>query len=116
MVKINNPNYAAIGEKVRKKRESLRWTQETLAEKTGYSAVHISNIETAHTKVSLSALIIIANALGTTLDELVCDDLDNVSDFRNVQYAKVLLDCTPTETKIITDAASTLKRILRKYT
>ena len=120
MVKISNPNnwkpnYIAIGEKVRKKRESLNWTQEALAEKTDFSAVHISNIETAHTKVSLPALIIIANALGTSLDELVCDDLDNVSDLRNIQHTKILSDCTPTETKIINDAVSSLKKILRKH-
>ena len=119
MVKISNPNnwkpnYIAIGEKVRESREKLKWTQETLAEKTGLSAVHISNIETAHTKVSLPALIIIANALGTSLDLLACEDLDNVYDIRAKQHNDMLSDCTPKEARIINDTLSTLKSSLKK--
>ena len=119
VVKINypnnwQPNYIAIGEKVRKTREDLNWTQEALAEKTGLSAVHISNIETAHTKVSLPALIIIANALGTSLDVLACDDLDNVYEIRAQQHHDIISDCTPKEARIINDTISTLKRSLKK--
>lgn len=119
MVKINNPNnwkpnYIAIGERVRKTREDLKWTQENLAEKTGFSAVHISNIENAHTKVSLPALIIIANALGTSLDVLACDDLDNVYEIRAQKHHDILSDCTPKEARIINDTLSTLKSSLRK--
>ena len=118
MVKINGnknntPDYKAIGEKVRAAREKLELTQENLAEKTGFSSVHISNIENAHTKVSLSALIIIANALGTSLDELVCKDLDNVHDLRTIQYNEMLSDCTPKEARIKNDTLTTLKYSLK---
>ena len=34
---------------------------------------HISNVENAHTKVSLIALLAIANALDTTIDYLLAD-------------------------------------------
>lgn len=46
-----------------------------LASTVGISNPHMSNIERGKTKVSLATLIDIANALDTTLDALICDNL-----------------------------------------
>jgi transcriptional regulator with XRE-family HTH domain len=46
-----------------------------LASTVGISNPHMSNIERGKTKVSLATLIDIANALDTTFDALICDNL-----------------------------------------
>ena len=46
-------------------------TQDNLAEMVGCNTSHISNIENNHTKASLNVLITIANALNTTVDNLL---------------------------------------------
>lgn len=40
---------------------------------------HISNVENAHTKVSLNVLLAIANALNTSIDYLLSDQYENSS-------------------------------------
>lgn len=64
-----------IGRSIKKKREDKGLTQEKLAELTGMSVAHISNIENAHTKLSLTTLILIANELDSSLDELTKNSL-----------------------------------------
>ena len=88
-------------------------TQDDLAEKTGLSNPHISNIESGSTSLSLKTLILIASALHTTPDALLCD---------TIQYAKtafqnhVLIeteDCSELEIRIITDIVKSAKDSLR---
>ena len=50
-------------------------TQETLSEIVGISPTHMSNIETGTTKVSLTTIVTIANALQVTVDDLLCDNV-----------------------------------------
>ncbi|MCR4614905.1 MAG: helix-turn-helix domain-containing protein [Clostridiales bacterium] len=75
-------DYEALGRKIKNARESLKITQEHLAEVVGLSSTHISNIETAHTRVSLPALVMIANELKVSMDELLTDSLT----YSNKQY------------------------------
>jgi transcriptional regulator with XRE-family HTH domain len=50
-------------------------SQEKLAEMVGLTSQHISHTEVASTKVSLPALVKIANALHTSVDKLLSDNL-----------------------------------------
>ena len=61
-------NYEALGRKIKEVRRKQNMTQEYLAEKVDLSVSHISNIETAKTKVSLPTLVEISNALGVSVD------------------------------------------------
>ena len=56
-------NYKDIGVLVKQERINKNITQEKLAELSGVSVTHMSNIENANTKLSLPVLINIANAL-----------------------------------------------------
>lgn len=56
-------NYKDIGVRVKQERINKNITQEKLAELSGVSVTHMSNIENANTKLSLPVLINIANAL-----------------------------------------------------
>ena len=64
-------SYFNLGLKIKEVRLSKGYTQDYLAEKVGCNTSHISNIENNHTKVSLNVLVIIANALETSLDYLL---------------------------------------------
>ena len=66
-------NYEALGRKIKEVRRKQNMTQEYLAEKVDLSVSHISNIETAKTKVSLPTLVEISNALGVSVDYLLMD-------------------------------------------
>ena len=60
-----------MGYKIREKRESMKMTQEELAEKSGVGRVTISLLESGATKnASSKTLLKIARALNTTVDAL----------------------------------------------
>lgn len=64
-----------MGYKIREKRESLKMTQEELAKKSGVGRVTIALLETGATKnASSKTLLLIAQALGTTIDDLFFDE------------------------------------------
>ncbi len=106
-------DYKAIGTRVRRKRLDKNLSQFELANEIGVSNPHISNIERGKTKVSLPTLIDIANALETSLDELVCD---NVNESRNVfirEIADEIERCNAEEVKIVTDVVKALTESLK---
>lgn len=103
-------DYVSLGREIKKSREKKQITQERLAEKVGLSSTHISNIETAHTKVSLSALVLIANELEESVDDLLSNSLHLSTD-----SASMTNSFTPEEIKIMNEVMSTLKTAFRRY-
>lgn len=62
-----------MGYKIREWREAIHMTQEQLAEKSGVSRVTISALEQGTERNTTSkTLLMIANALGVTVDKLFC--------------------------------------------
>ena len=95
-------NYAELGQRIRKYRQSAHMTQEQLGEKIDMATSNISHIERATTQVSLPSLVKIANALNVSLDQLVCDSLSAMSSaYLDRDIAELLESCTPKEKKII---------------
>lgn len=68
-------NYKLVGQRIRAMRKKRRMTQEQLAELAEISPQHCSGIETGAAKVSLPALIKIANVLEASMDELLMDSV-----------------------------------------
>ena len=62
--------YKELGKNIKKGRKALGLTQEELAEKINMSLNFVGKIEVAFSKPSLDTLIIIANALETTVSKL----------------------------------------------
>lgn len=63
LMKKMEPDYKAIGERVKTLRQRKGLSQEALAEACGLSKTHMSHIETGNTKGSLPTFILIANAI-----------------------------------------------------
>ena len=64
-------NYKDIGRRISKERHNKNLRQEELAEMSNLSTVHLAHIEGGTTKLGLSALINIDNALGVSADSLL---------------------------------------------
>ena len=69
-------NYQLMGKNVRMYRIQTGMNQEELAEKVGCSRSHIGQIENNRGIPSLEMIVNIANALHTTVDQLVLESLE----------------------------------------
>lgn len=86
-------DYIALGNRIRKLRKEKSITQEQLATRIEKTVQHISNVERAHTKVSLSTLTDIANTLDVSLNDLMCDSLRNSGNAYSLEYSLMIKDC-----------------------
>ena len=107
-------DYRAIGKRIKIERIKTDLTQKKLAEMSGVSPTHMSNVETGTTRVSLTTMVAIANALGVTLDDLMCDSVTHARVQFEQDIADVLADCDTYEIRMIADMAQALKYTLRK--
>lgn len=114
-------DYKAIGKRIKIARIRTDITQEKLAEIVNLSSSHMSNIETGTTKVSLTTIVVIANALSVTVDDLLCDNIVRAKPQFENDIKLLLDDCDDYEIRIVKDLlaaiVSTLKRdlSLKKY-
>jgi len=107
-------DYKAIGRRIKFARIRKDVTQEVIAEKVQMSLQHVSNIETGNTKLSLPAVIAMANAVGASVDEFL---RDNVLHSKHVfiKEAKDLFeDCDDYEVRVLVDVLKATKDALRK--
>lgn len=107
-------DYQAIGVRIRRLRKEQGLTQQLLAERSGQEPSNISHIERGATKLSLPAIVRIANALGVTVDGLLCDSLDCAGASYEQEASRLLADCSPRERRILTETMRALKESLRR--
>ena len=62
---------ACVGDMILAARKAKKWTQETLASHVGLSRAQIANVEGGRSDVPMKTLARFAEALGTTMRELV---------------------------------------------
>ena len=70
-------DFSVIGQRIKEVRSERNLTQEYIANVTGVNVSHISNIETCKTRVSLTLLVGICNALDCTLDYILQNEYHN---------------------------------------
>lgn len=113
--KFMHINYTDIGKQIRYERNKQHITQEKLAELCNISIPHMSNIENANTKVSLPVLVDIANALNCTVDQLLCNSLQNNSEVSTSIIGDILSGCSNSQKAIIMDTIVSLKDSFAKH-
>ena len=96
-------DYDAIGLRIRLKRVKLGLNQGRLAEKAKLSLSHVCNIETGNTKLSLPTIIKLANALDTSVDALLCDNLKQAAPIFQAEAQEIFSGCSRLETRIMLD-------------
>ena len=78
------------------------------------SQTHMSNIETGTNRVSLTAIVSLANALSVTVDDLLCDSVVKSKVQFEKDIAGILADCDEYEIRMVKDMAQALKETLRR--
>lgn len=107
-------NYALIGLRIKKIRKSQNMTHERLSELSDISPQHLSQIESAKTKLSLPVLVNICNSLNVTADKLLCDVLTaDTSAELSADIEETFKDCTADEIALMLSVAENLKHTLK---
>lgn len=65
-----------LGERIKERRKSLGWTQQTLCDKTGLSKGFLSDVENGKTSVCVDNLVEIAKALSVSVGHLVGEPMN----------------------------------------
>lgn len=108
------PNYISIGQKIKAIRKRKGFSQLTLSELINRSPTYISYIEGGIKSMSLDTFILLVNALNTTADELLMDNLENTIKVSNHEFAVFLSDCNEYEKKILFDVITATKKSIRE--
>lgn len=111
-------DYTAMGKRIKRFRKEKKLSQEKLAEMIDVSTPHMSNIENGKTKFSLQVLIDLANALGTTPDVLLLDQVESKDKTRSMVIEEIdreLADCSMVQMTLIEESVRSTKRILKQY-
>lgn len=107
-------DYYAIGQRIRKIRKARGLSQEKLAERVGISVTHMSHIETANTKMSLSTFAELATVLEVRTDELLYDDRPEDRSASIIYITELLDNCSTQQVRIIEDIIKAVKESLNK--
>ena len=107
-------DYKTVGLRIRAVRQKKKLTQEKLAEAAGVGVTHISHIETGNSIPSLQVTVDIVNALGCSMDELLCMDVEQARPVRDNWLGELVSDCSEEEVKLITDMVLALKASVRR--
>ena len=107
-------NYQAVGMRIRRFRKEQGLTQQMLAELSSQEPSNISHIERGATKLGLPTIVNIANALGVTVDDLLCDSLEESRAVFEREAAELLSDCSHWELRVIIATMRSLKEHLRR--
>lgn len=86
-------NFSQIGKRLKEIRISKGLTQEYVANMADVNTSHISNIENNRTKISLTTLVQICNALGVTIDYVLRDEYSDTSSVLEQSILKELQNC-----------------------
>lgn len=108
-------DYYKIGQRIRKYRKALGFSQEELAEKVGISTTHMSHIETGNTKLSLSVLVSLSEILQVHADDLLFDTTDAKRSTTTNEILKILEDCNIQQLSILLDILQAAKISLNKH-
>jgi transcriptional regulator with XRE-family HTH domain len=105
-------DYVSIGKRIKHYRTDKKMSQEELASKIGAVPKHISNIEIGAKSPGLEMVILIANALDVSADDLLTDNLKHSSSPVDTEIHDLLLDCNNDEKAILTKTVRFLKATL----
>lgn len=92
-----------IGKRIKARREQLGYTQESLAEKLGFTTNYISTLERGTSFPRCERLILLLNGLETSADAIFCDVLTSTADYKTSELSSRLEALPVTEQKRILD-------------
>ncbi|HBG5740456.1 helix-turn-helix domain-containing protein [Clostridioides difficile] len=106
-------DFRAIGQRIKIARIKKRLTQDTVSEMVNITPSHMSNVETGKSTVSLPTLVSIANVLGVSVDELLCDTILDSKVVFEKELSDILKDCNDYEVRVLVDILKASKDSIR---
>lgn len=94
-------DYTSIGLRIRKLRKQKFLTQEKLAEKAEIAPDYLCRIELGKKHPSLKAILLIANALDTTVDSLLIDAQKQDDFFVRSEELSLFTGCTENQKRLL---------------
>lgn len=107
--------YESIGKRIKSFRTERDLSQEELGVLISANSHHVSNIENGRRAPSLESLVLIANALQVSADDLLVDSLTNSKSTAGSEIHKLLLDCNEDEKKMLTKILQFMKTLLIEF-
>lgn len=108
-------DYIAIGMRIRKLRKQKFWTQEKLAEKAEIAPDYLCRIELGKKHPSLRTMLLIANALDTTVNDLLIDvQKKNIPAVENEEQF-LFAECTETQKRFLMAICRIVKDEITRY-
>ena len=108
-------DYEIIGKRIKRYRMDRKLSQDKLGDIVHITGRHISSIETGAKGPSLEMLIMIANALDVSADDLLTDNLKHSSSPVNTELHDLLLDCNNDEKDILIKLVKYAKVLLVEH-
>jgi len=103
-------DYELLGKRIAYYRNKAALSQDALADIVHVNKYHINRIEKGHANPSPDLLVDIANAMNVTLDDLLTDSLQHLSEFSRLH--QLLDNCSPDKGSVIIRNAENLSQIL----
>lgn len=101
-------DYKALGKRIKIARINADMTQDRLSTMLEMSLSHMSNIETGSTRISLTALVSIANALGVTVDDLLYDSIVRARPQLERDIQQIVDSCDDYELRVVKDVTQSV--------
>lgn len=82
-----------LGKRIKAARKRKGMSQMKLSEVLDCTPNHLSYIENGNRNLSLAKFVQLANALGTSADELLMDSLDHAAEAMDHEFSSIMADC-----------------------
>ena len=104
-----------IGKRIKQFRLKKELSQEELGERIGVSRKHLSKIEVGERAPTLDLVILIANALDVSADDLLVDNLKHTSSAVGKELHAILQDCHPAKKEMLIRILKFMKELFTEY-
>lgn len=103
-------DYVDLGKRVRARRTELNWTQERLAQEIGVSTSFVGHIERGSRKASLETLVMLANVMEISTDDLLQGSLS-----ASEELVKPVKKLTQNQWYVMRQVISTLEQHMDRW-
>lgn len=103
-------DYVDLGKRVRARRTELNWTQEHLAQEIGVSTSFVGHIERGSRKASLETLVMLANVMEISTDDLLQGSLS-----ASEELVKPVKKLTQNQWYVMRQVISTLEQHMERW-
>ena len=107
-------NHSLIGKRIKEIREQQGMSQMALAEEADISVSFLQHVESGKKRTSITTLLRIVDALGATVDEILCGNQRYDPCAYQTDMDLLMADCSLEEKRVIYEIVKALKTSLRE--